>query len=132
LLAGFCTRLACVVGAGFLLLFYLSMLPWPGVPENLKAEGHYLYVNKNLIEMLALLALATLPTGRWVGLDAWIGSLWDWLRSPQPAPALASPTVEPALPVEKLSSGQPNTIAAAQAADDRPPAPVPTEPNHGP
>ena len=34
------------------------------------AEGHYFIVNKNLIEMLACLAIASLPTGQWVGLDA--------------------------------------------------------------
>jgi uncharacterized membrane protein YphA (DoxX/SURF4 family) len=69
LLLGLFTRLACLGGAGFLLLFYLSMPPFPWLPENLRAEGHYLFVNKNLIEMLALLALATVPSGRWVGLD---------------------------------------------------------------
>ncbi|MCS6850422.1 MAG: hypothetical protein NZ700_04550 [Gemmataceae bacterium] len=72
LLLGLLTRTACLVGAGFLLLFYLAMPPFPGVPENLRAEGHYLYVNKNLIEMLALLALATTRSGRWLGLDAWL------------------------------------------------------------
>ena len=54
-------------GALLLLSFYLSMPPFPWLPENLRAEGHYLFVNKNLIEMLALLALATVPSGRWVG-----------------------------------------------------------------
>ncbi len=70
LLLGLFTRTACVLAAGFLLMIYLSMPPFPGVPENLKAEGHYLFVNKNLIEMLALLALATTSSGRWLGLDA--------------------------------------------------------------
>jgi hypothetical protein len=51
-------------------------LPW--VPENLRAEGHYLWVNKNIIEMLALLALMTLPTGRWLGLDGLIYVLMPW------------------------------------------------------
>jgi hypothetical protein len=46
------------------------MPPWPGLPDNPRAEGHYLYINKNLIEMLALLALATTRSGRWAGLDA--------------------------------------------------------------
>jgi uncharacterized membrane protein YphA (DoxX/SURF4 family) len=69
LLLGAFTRTACVAGAGFLLLFYLAMPPFPWVPENLHAEGHYLFVNKNLIEMLALICLATTHSGRWVGLD---------------------------------------------------------------
>jgi uncharacterized membrane protein YphA (DoxX/SURF4 family) len=69
LILGLFTRLSCIAGAAFLLLFYLAMPPFPGVPENLRAEGHYWFVNKNLIEMIALLALATTPSGRWVGVD---------------------------------------------------------------
>lgn len=70
LLAGLLTRSACVSGALFLLMVYLTMPPWPGLPENPRAEGHYFIVNKNLIEMLALMALATTRSGRWLGLDA--------------------------------------------------------------
>jgi uncharacterized membrane protein YphA (DoxX/SURF4 family) len=69
LLVGFLTRPACLVGALLLLMFYLAMPPVPGVPDNPRAEGHYLFINKNLIEMLALLALATTHSGRWLGLD---------------------------------------------------------------
>jgi uncharacterized membrane protein YphA (DoxX/SURF4 family) len=69
LLLGLFTRTACVCGAVFLLLFYLAMMPLPGVPDNPRLEGHYVFVNKNLIEMLALLVLSTVPSGRWVGLD---------------------------------------------------------------
>jgi uncharacterized membrane protein YphA (DoxX/SURF4 family) len=72
LLAGFFTRTACVGGALFLLMFFLAMPPFPWLPANPRAEGHYLYINKNIIEMLALLALACTPSGRWVGLDGFI------------------------------------------------------------
>jgi uncharacterized membrane protein YphA (DoxX/SURF4 family) len=83
LLLGLFTRTACLGGAVFLLLFYLTMPPFPGVPENLRAEGHYLFVNKNLIEMLALLTLATTRSGRWAGLDGIVYSLnpWRWRKS---------------------------------------------------
>lgn len=67
---GFLTPLAALGAVGHLALFYLSMPPWPHLPVSPMQEGHYLYVNKNLIELLACLALACLPTGRWVGLDA--------------------------------------------------------------
>ncbi|MDR3635199.1 MAG: DoxX family protein [Isosphaeraceae bacterium] len=77
LMAGFLSRPAALAGAVFLGQIYLSMPPWPGLPANPMAEGHYMIVNKNLIEMLACLALAFLPTGRWIGVDAllfnWIG-----------------------------------------------------------
>jgi uncharacterized membrane protein YphA (DoxX/SURF4 family) len=76
LLAGFCTPAACLAGACFLLMFYLSMPPLPGVPEVAKSEGTYLFVNKNLIELLALLVIATTRSGRWMGLDGFITALW--------------------------------------------------------
>jgi uncharacterized membrane protein YphA (DoxX/SURF4 family) len=69
LLLGLLTRTACVAGALFLLMFFLAMPPLPYLPESPRAEGHYLYINKNIIEMFALLALATLRSGRWAGLD---------------------------------------------------------------
>jgi uncharacterized membrane protein YphA (DoxX/SURF4 family) len=88
LLLGLFTRPASLVGALFLLMLYLAMPPWPWLPENLRVEGHYLFVNKNLVEMLALLVLATVPTGRWAGLDGLVQFLnpWRW-RSSTPAPA---------------------------------------------
>jgi uncharacterized membrane protein YphA (DoxX/SURF4 family) len=69
LLLGFLTRTACVVGAGLLLMFFLAMPPLPDWPESPRAEGHYLFINKNIIEMLALLTLATTRSGRWAGID---------------------------------------------------------------
>jgi uncharacterized membrane protein YphA (DoxX/SURF4 family) len=80
LLLGLFTRLSCLGGAAFLLLFYLTMPPFPWVPENLRAEGHYLFVNKNLIEMLALLCLATTRSGCWAGLDGVLQFLNPWRR----------------------------------------------------
>lgn len=71
LMAGMFSRLSALGAAGLLLLFYLPMPPWPGVPEAPGPE-HSLFVNKNLIEFFACLALAALPTGRWIGLDALI------------------------------------------------------------
>jgi uncharacterized membrane protein YphA (DoxX/SURF4 family) len=69
LLTGFLTRTACVAGAALLLTFFLAMPPLPYLPESPKAEGHYLFINKNIIEMLALLTLATTRSGRWAGID---------------------------------------------------------------
>ena len=70
LILGLFTPLAALAGAVFLGQIYLSMPPWPGLPPNPMAEGHYFIVNKNLIEMLACLVLACIPTGPWIGLDA--------------------------------------------------------------
>jgi uncharacterized membrane protein YphA (DoxX/SURF4 family) len=71
LMAGCFSRLSALGAAGLLLLFYLPMPPWPGVPEAPGPE-HSLFVNKNLIEFIACLALAFIPTGRWIGVDAFI------------------------------------------------------------
>jgi uncharacterized membrane protein YphA (DoxX/SURF4 family) len=89
LLLGLFTRVACLGGAAFLLLFYLTMPPFPWVPENVRAEGHYLFVNKNLIEMLALLGLATTRSGCWVGLDGLLQFLNPWHRRNDPGTTAA-------------------------------------------
>jgi uncharacterized membrane protein YphA (DoxX/SURF4 family) len=68
LLVGLFTRLASLGGAVMLTMFYLAMPPWPGVPEAPGPE-HSFIVNKNFIEIIALLAIAALPTGQWFGLD---------------------------------------------------------------
>jgi len=70
LIAGFLTPLAALSAAAFLAMIYLSMPPWPGLPPNPKAEGHYWIVSKNLIELIACLVIATTPSGHWIGLDA--------------------------------------------------------------
>jgi uncharacterized membrane protein YphA (DoxX/SURF4 family) len=77
LLVGLFTRLNCWLAAGFLFMTYLAMPAFPWLPAAPQTEGTYLFVNKNVIEMLALCALGTLPTGRWFGIDAvlsWLGS----------------------------------------------------------
>jgi uncharacterized membrane protein YphA (DoxX/SURF4 family) len=75
MIVGLFSQLAALGGAGFLALFYLSLPPWPGLPPVPGTEGNYLIVNKNLVEMLACLALACLPTGAWGGLDALVRGL---------------------------------------------------------
>jgi uncharacterized membrane protein YphA (DoxX/SURF4 family) len=70
LLAGLLTRVACVLAAGFLVMTYLAHPPFPWFPLPPNTEGNPLFVNKNVIECLALLTIATFPTGRWLGLDA--------------------------------------------------------------
>ena len=71
LIVGLFTRTAAIGAAVMLLMFYLVTPPWPGVPEAPGPE-HSFIVNKNFIEALACLALASLPSGRWLGLDALI------------------------------------------------------------
>jgi uncharacterized membrane protein YphA (DoxX/SURF4 family) len=72
LMGGLFTRLACVMAAGFLVMTYLAFPPFPWYPVAPNTEGNPLFINKNMIECIALLALACMPTGRWMGLDALI------------------------------------------------------------
>jgi uncharacterized membrane protein YphA (DoxX/SURF4 family) len=71
LMTGTFSRLSALGAAGLLLMFYLPMPPWPGVVEAPGPE-HSLFINKNLIEVFACLALVCVPTGRWIGVDALI------------------------------------------------------------
>lgn len=80
LMIGLFTRLSAVGGAFLLMMFYLAMPPWPGVQEIPSIE-HNLFVNKVLVEMLALLAIAALPSGKWFGVDAAISALFT--RTPK-------------------------------------------------
>jgi uncharacterized membrane protein YphA (DoxX/SURF4 family) len=81
LLVGLGTRPAAIGGAVMLMSFYLVVPPWPGVPQPPGPE-HSFVVNKNLIEALALIAIAALPTGSWFGLDGLIRKL---VKRPEPA-----------------------------------------------
>lgn len=69
LISGLFTRFAAFSAAMMIFGFYLAMPPLPGVPEAPGPE-HSFIVNKNLIEVLALLALACIPSGMWFGLDS--------------------------------------------------------------
>jgi len=71
LIVGFFTRLSALAGAVMLMSFYLVMPPWPGVPPAPGPE-HSFIINKNLIEVIALLGIAALPTGTWFGIDGLI------------------------------------------------------------
>jgi uncharacterized membrane protein YphA (DoxX/SURF4 family) len=75
MIVGLFSRLASLGGAGLLAMFYFSLPPWPGLPPVPGTEGSYLIVNKNLVEMIACLVLATMPTGVWGGLDALVRGL---------------------------------------------------------
>jgi len=68
LMLGLLTDIGCVGAMLFLAMFYLSQPPFTGMPQA-GAEGTYLIVNKNLIELLAVLAIMAFRTGAIAGLD---------------------------------------------------------------
>lgn len=76
LIAGFFTRLAALGGAAFMAFVVMTQPAWPGLyPPDPPVVGHALLVNKDFVEMLALLVIATTGTGRWAGLDFFVHRL---------------------------------------------------------
>jgi thiosulfate dehydrogenase [quinone] large subunit len=72
LIAGCFTQVATTAGIVLLLLYYVSTPPLVGLTYSIPTEGSYLFVNKNLIEMAALIVLVMFPTGSIIGLDVFI------------------------------------------------------------
>jgi thiosulfate dehydrogenase (quinone) large subunit len=69
LMLGLFTRVVSVAGILFLLLFYFATPPFVGYFYSLPAEGSYLIVNKNLVELCALAVILVTGSGRFAGLD---------------------------------------------------------------
>ena len=68
LMLGLLTQVGCLGAIGFLTMFYLSQPPLSGMPQT-GAEGAYLLVNKNLIELIAVTTIFAFRTGAIAGLD---------------------------------------------------------------
>jgi len=69
LILGVLSRAGILAGIVLLAFYYLSHPPIIGADYALPSEGSYLWVNKNLIEMIALAVLYVFPTSRILGLD---------------------------------------------------------------
>jgi len=63
------TRIASVSGIILLLLYYVANPPLIKITQGMGAEGNYLFVDKNLVELIALSVLAFFPAGMFWGLD---------------------------------------------------------------
>lgn len=72
LILGFFSRYASIGAVIFLALYYLSHPPFIGADYMLPTEGSYLWVDKNLIEIGALMVLIYFPTSHIIGLDRYI------------------------------------------------------------
>ncbi len=80
LMVGLFTRLAALGGAAFLISVLATQPPWPTIyPPFPDVVGHSMIVDKNFIEMVALLVVATTAVGRWGGLDFF---LHRWIVKP--------------------------------------------------
>lgn len=75
LMLGLLTTAGCLAAIALLSLFYLSSVPLSGILQA-GNEGTYLLVNKNLIELAAVLVLLAFRAGDFGGLDIL------WRRAP--------------------------------------------------
>jgi len=74
LLVGLFTRPAAMGGALFMAFVVMTQPAWPTIfPHDPPVVGHALLVNKDFIEMVALLVVASTAVGRWAGLDYFFG-----------------------------------------------------------
>jgi len=87
LILGLFTRLASLGAIGFLLMFYFATPPFVGYFYSLPSEGSYLLVNKNLVELGALVVVLLTGSGRFAGLDRILHGLF--VRRPR---QVAAPT----------------------------------------
>ncbi len=66
---GIFTRAAAIMGISLLSFYYLATPPFIGMDFGVTTEGHYLIVNKNLIELVALIVFVVIPPNTIYGLD---------------------------------------------------------------
>ena len=90
LITGTLTRAASLAAIALLLLYYLANPPLVGLGLAIPADGHYLVVDRNLIELLTLAFLAALPVTALPGVDRW------FVRRRQAALAAAEAAPAPA------------------------------------
>lgn len=69
LILGLFVRLASWSGIALLLMYYLAYPPFGGFSYGALTEGNYLIVNKNLIELFALIVLGLTRSGQFFGFD---------------------------------------------------------------
>lgn len=86
LMLGAFARTAAVAGALLLALYWIVAPPFAGITYAMPAEGSYVFVNKVLVELGALLVVWAFPTSHVFGLDRYL----TWKRTDQPAAGAAA------------------------------------------
>lgn len=69
LMTGFLSRYASIGGILLLSMYFLSHPPFVGADYIMPSEGSYLWIDRNIVEIFALLVLIYFPTSRIIGLD---------------------------------------------------------------
>jgi uncharacterized membrane protein YphA (DoxX/SURF4 family) len=99
LITGTLTRAASLAAIALLALYYVANPPLVGLGLTVPADGHYLVVDRNVIEMLALAFIAALPVTALPGVDRWFVT--------RRRTAAARPTAEPARAPEAAVAPEP-------------------------
>jgi thiosulfate dehydrogenase [quinone] large subunit len=77
MILGLFSRLSIISGIILISLYYLSHPPLAEYEYLLPHEGNYLIVDKNLIEIFAMIILLVFPTSQIVGMDRLINKIKD-------------------------------------------------------
>ncbi|MBF0199098.1 MAG: hypothetical protein HQL32_15385 [Planctomycetes bacterium] len=85
LILGLFLRSTCLLGMILLGLYYMAHPPFLENPSSIASEGNYLFVNKNIIEIMGLFVVYLFPTGHFIGLDRILSKL-HFLQVRKPAP----------------------------------------------
>jgi thiosulfate dehydrogenase [quinone] large subunit len=72
LILGLFTKLSSYGGIALLALYFLSHPASINAAYAIPSEGSYMFINKNLIEMITLIVLVLFPTGSIIGIDRFI------------------------------------------------------------
>ena len=72
LIVGLFSRIASIAGIILLAFYYLSHPAIIGANFAMPTEGSYLWVNKNLIELLTLWVIMLFPTSKIIGMDRFL------------------------------------------------------------
>ncbi|MDP4223292.1 MAG: DoxX family protein, partial [Bacteroidota bacterium] len=87
LIFGLFARWASFGGAVMLLFYFVAYPPIPGFMFGIPAEGSYLWINRNLIELIVLVAFVFIPANYLFGLDR-LFSRWKEEKARKPVPDL--------------------------------------------
>ncbi len=83
LMLGLLSRYACLGGVALLALYYIANPPFI-TSSGAFLEGHYIWIDKNLIELIALIVLMLTPSSRFIGLDGVLQLIRMKARKPVP------------------------------------------------
>lgn len=68
LLFGIAEKIGTAIGMSLLVLYWLANPPFIKLDFGVINEGHYLIIDKNIVELIAMLILFLFPTGKYLGL----------------------------------------------------------------